>query len=748
MALQDIYRSYLRNKFISSKAEDGVYLTVDEVEEYLRENIDDLDLTVPQFDSDDYIVSGKENASASKFNNTMEAMKQDLTVLYKVFLSLGRAATDDYERWRHEAKILEKRLIDLEDKIDSLLLLSQDTEGYHSYFLDNLTDLLYVDLDNTTVAVDIESNVAFIPPTFSGDQETSKITTFYDTNGDPLSEDQLDDLISFKVRTNPFLGLSSEGNRGDMLNQSEGIGWKNTVKMPSKDKSVTCELLVKLSDTPIPISSIYMKLLASSGMSITPLYSIDNYNFAELPTEGKTLDLNLNTQYQATFNFETIQVKWIKFLLIKSGFDRERNGYMYEFGFDEIAFYEEAFTPNETHSFISKPLYILDKDGNIREFSKVALEVCESEPDFTSIRYFITPGGSSSFSIDANTKWYPISPSNRKTPDFPLILNLGDITEVEVEDVSISYDGTTTDEDFRNPAETFNLLSLNTDDSILDESITASSIRFVPTRTDEYILDYQIKDSDYSGSGSGNSLTINEDNIQIFRNVGEVGSTETVRGVGKGWRFENPYYITLIEVLSSELAIDFGDGSVIIDGKVKSGSQKIIGKSPTFDGVHEIRVHKDNWIQITSELNTLSELVAADPLYPYNHKLLIEGYKYGNSWLNTQDQVYQGADLFFARRLKKVSTFDLSYNLTEDNKYLFFALDRDISNTHAGNNSSTRVFVVKVDKSNSDFVNEKFILRFNLINQRYSYLRFRADLSTKVSTNCPVMGAYKLKFGD
>ena len=149
-----------------------------------------------------------------------------------------------------------------------------------------------------------------------------------------------------------------------------------------------------------------------------------------------------------------------------------------------------------------------------------------------------------------------------------------------------------------------------------------------------------------------------------------------------------------------------------------------------------------------NSLTGTNGLIAADSLYPYNHRLLIEGYSYGDGWVNTDDQVYQGVGLFFERRMKKIDLFDFSNNLVVENKYKYFALDRDVANTHTGGNSATRVFVVKVDANNPDFINEYFILRFKLVNQRYSYLRLRADLLTNDTLNCPVMGPYKVKFGD
>lgn len=742
MAVKDIYKSYLYNEFLKTKAKQGLSVTTDEVEAFLRDNVDPFDLSIPQFDSKYYKVEKKENASASKMNETIAALKQDLVIMYKVFLAYGQGTTEDFERWKREIEVLEKRLIDLEDRIENLLLIAQDTEGYHSFFLDNLTDLFHTDLTNTTVAVDIASQSAFLSPYLAGAQTTTKIDLGIDQDGD--------DRVSFRVRTSNAVISDSDGTKELPLDGNTNTPWWIEVKSSSPEaKEVVVEYTVQLSVDPVYISSIWLYPHGSGGFSVTPLTSLDGYTYSQLKSSSPTK----NVLAMTSFDFRGTSTKWVKFLLVRPApTEPTDGGYRYEFGFSEIEFRNEVFTPGESKSFISRPISITNPDDTIREFSKVTLEVCEDVPDNTSIDYFVTPGSTSDFSISGTTKWYPISPIDRADPQHPQVLNLGDIAEVEIgdaENVTISSELRATNTDYKNPAQIFRLLSLGADDSVLNEEVTSSSVRFVPAGINERILNYQIKDSDYSGSGTGNGLSIEEDDIKLFRNVGEKGLTadNTVRGIQRGWRWESPYYITLVEILEDTL-MDFGDEEIIVDNKRWTGPQILLGKTTTFDGIHEIRVHKNNWKHVTPELNTLTELIAADPLYPYNHKLLIEGYNYGSSWLGDINKIYQGADLFFERRAKKINLFDLSENLEFEDRYRYFALDRDIADTHTGGNSSTRVFVVKVDNTNPDFENEKFNIRFNLVSQRYSYLRFRADLLTDDELNCPVMGPYKLKFAD
>jgi hypothetical protein len=754
MSINDIYTSYLYNQYVLSKIKTDTSPTFTEIEQFYRNSIEGLDLSVPQFNSDTYAVSENENSSATKINNTHVAIKQDLTVLYKAFAALMQTTVEDFERWRYEIRSLEKRLIDLEGRIENLLLLAQDTEGYHSFFFDNFSDLYNVDLNNTDVAVDIASQLIYLSPTLSSLQTTTWV---------PLDIEE--DDISFNVRTtiNYISRQSPPGEvhtKLEIFDNDDNTSWITNVFMRT-DKPVTCELIVKLGEDAIDISSIYVGLHQSnfSGpISITPLYSIDGYNYTQLPTAAYTLESKTNV----TFNFTTISTKYLKFILVKEKPDDIRDlvgdtAYLYEFGFNEIELYKEAFTIGESKSFISSPISILDKNGDVREFSKVSLEVCESVPEDTEIRYFVAASNSSAFAIDANTKWYPIASLEKTDSIHPRIVNLGDLSETNIGDtetVTISYNGTASNSNYKNPAQNFQLLSLDTDGSILDESIAATAIRYVFSNKNERILNYQIKDSDYTGSGTGTAITMDEDNLSVFRNIGEKGLTaaDSIRGVQRGWRFEDPHYITIVEITNPlGMSIDFGNEEVIIDGTSYTNEVDLSGKTSTSNGLHEIKIHKTNWKHVTPELITLagaSGLVAADPLYPYNHKLLVEGYNYGDAWQFSDERIYTGVDLFFERRMRKISLFDFVNDLGESNKYQYFALDRDVGTSHTGGNSSTRIIVVKVDETTTDFINEQFALRFNLINQRYSYLRFRADFLTNTTDDSPVLDSYKIKFGD
>ncbi len=749
MPIDTTYRKILTETFLVDELKKGEIPSAEDITDKIESLIADLDLTKPMFLADTYKVEEEDQSSASQFNQAQRDIQRDLRALYKDMIELTEVSTRSYERWSVESAALEKRLEELEDRIQNLLLLTRDTEGYHSYLVDNFTDMSLVDRDETTATVDPGTHLVTLGPSNTTD------TRIYLNKLDPSD-------VSFKVRSTTDMVSRNDGSTKPIstIFKQTATDWWTLITM-GKSKPVTCELIVKLAEEPIALSKIVMRLSDSSRaspMTITPLYSVDNFNFSQLPTNTYTQEI----RGMGTFQFEEIQAKWIKFVLIKTGPDPVSNSSqsVYQFGFKEIAFFAEGFDSDESQTLISEVLSVpTAADPNeVVEFSKVTVEVCERVETGTSINYFLTASNNPLLPVEDTTVWIPVMPIGRATGNQTRIIDFGDqevITKGLEEIVTISHDAFSEDTDLINPAAEFQLLSLDSDGTVLDETIEATERRYIFTNSQDRILNYQIKDSTYDGSGAGDALTVDEDSILIFRNVGEKGltledNTSLVRDIQRGWKFEDPYYITIVEIQKPEgITIDFGDKSVIIDDIKYTntvGPDILTGRSPLATGIHRIKVHKDNWLGISPDLTTLEEIKAEDTLYPYNHKLLIEGYDYPTNYSNNQERIYVGVEVFASELMKRVSVFDLAHSVNA-NQWNFYALDRDAPDTHTGGNESTRLFIVKVDENNPDFPNERFMIRFNLVNQRYKYLRFRADLTTTNKKVSPALDSYKIKLG-
>jgi len=750
VAIEDTYRELYINDYLQNSLEQGETFSVETIEADIEALLEDLDLSVPQFDAETYHVDAGEEATATKHRTTFSLIKQDLRALYKETLRLTSVSRNEFERWKLESAEIEKKLVDLEDRIENLLLLAQDTEGYHSVISDNFTDTFNVDLDETTASVDLNAALVEIGPT-AGTYSKLSLETLEAKD------------ITFKVRETANFISRIDSVNSDLLNifRQDSRTWWTNISM-RKPGPVTCELTVKLSSTAIELSKIFVDLhdsAESSPTTVTPLYSVDNVTYTQLPSNT----FSIKGKGALQFSFSTVDAKWVKFILIKEGPDSSNrdNVFSYQFGFKGISFAAQGFTivePGDTpQTLVSWPRYQLGTDGLAQQFEKFTLEVCERLEEETDIKYYVTCSNDPDVPITGTTKWIPVSPINRTTHEHPQLITVGDTTENTYEDVEISYDGNASDSDLINPAESFHLLS-STGAGVIDETVTVVSspsalVRYRFSNSGDRILNYQIKLED-TGSGTGDGVEVNQNKFFLFRNVGEQGLDPTdagdlVRGVQRGWAFSDPWYTCVIQILNpAGLVINVGDQPIYIDGTKyvhKIDGTVLTGKTYTTTGIHTIQVHKNNWAHVTTGANDLATLKDYDPLYPYNHKLLIEGYSHGTSF-PTSDMLYLGADIFAELLMKKVSIFDMIRNVTADN-YKMFALDTDIPGTHTGGNAPTQVIVVKTNEESPDFQNERFVLKFTEINQLQRYLRFRADFYTSDTTITPALYGYKIKLG-
>lgn len=748
MSIEQTYKEYLARQHLLQRLRQGSF-DADVLYDELVELFNAEDYSQPLFSSEENAIVKRSESSVEQLRSTMSQAQQDLIVMFKEMLNLAQASTEDAERWKAESESLESRLNLLQSRIENLLLLSQETEGgYTSILSDNFSDLFFVDLDYSNTLVDIRNGTCAIP------LDSEYIQRHF------LNDIDATESIRFRVYDNRNFVGRGDGvgtNLADPFRQDTRAWW--TTIYTNAPKPVVSELVVYLGEDPVDLSKIVLKVHsanASNPVHITPLLSPDNRTFQQLPTASPTI----STMEKAVFVFPSTSARWLKLLLVKDGPDvaGPNTNFSYYFGFKTIELYAMDFgdvaEAAQPFSLISEPRYALGPDNLAKEFKKCALEVCENVPSDTSIKYYVTVSTDPDVPIDGNTRWIPVDPLNRTTAENPQVIVFGDSDEIllgDDEDVSISYDIAATP---KMPADTFQLVSLDTDNQALVETITADSERYSLLHENIAILNLQQKlDPTTNPSGTGIGFEIPADNISVFRNIGERGLNGSqpehlVRGVIRGWSFEDPWYKTVIQVNNPYgMAIDIGPASMIIDGQRFSGkitSQVLTGKTNVTTGLHHVSVHKDNWYIVESGAATIISLRQRDPLYPYNIKYLVEGYEY-DAIMPEEEKIYLGADLFAEMTMKRISLFDFYENSESRNSV--FALDTDGLNTHTDGNLPTRVFLVKFDSNTTDFLNEKFLIKMTRHNTLYRYLRFKADLLTENSSATPVLTGYKIKLG-
>lgn len=723
MAIRDTYSELIIEDIIKEILIEGSAPSASEITTRYEDFIEDNDISEPLFIANNYQVEYGEISSVSKYNNTNSDIQRDLKVLYRHLFKISEQCLSNFERWRTEAKMLEGRLDNLNERVASLLLLASDTAGYFNFMQDNFVDNNKVDLANTTAYVDVVKGMVRLGTSTLG-------ATRVDLN------ELRDEDIEFTVlsRNNLVSTVSLNNSRTKYVVTDINNYWQERV-YTSKPGPISIELKINLQEN-TEISRIDIDLHMANQNStaqVTPMYSTDNYNWNQLPINNFTRSIIDKTIFQ----FTPITAKWVKFIITKTGFDQVHNElYSYEFGVDEISFYNEGFATNTTATLISQPLFVNDINGNPEQFSRIVLEVCEDIPDNTSIDYYISASNDSSMSAEGFT---PIDPLNRVNTTKPTVLDFGDLDTVTVSNILVSYDATATSGVFMNPGQSFTLIGSVSDGSAVTYSGQSSATRYSFFSSRDRILNHCVASGIQMAQGT----------LELWRNVNTQGDNTKVRGYANGWGFEDPYYQTTVYVDNAVgHNVDFGGNTVVIDGIGKTGYITLER------GRHTIWVHKDNWKAADfSGVIDLATLKAADSLYPYNHRYLVEGISYPSNWPDTVTKVYRGFDIVAQFFMKEVSIFDLINNIAFDD-YNKFALDLDAEDTNrlldgiAASSiyqSSNTVFVIKVDESNPDFVNERFVLRFKSANSLFKYLRFKAVLETEDSTITPFLDSYRIK---
>lgn len=730
--IEQIIRTHLQN---------GEVPSLEQIEEEFNLIIEDQDLNSSNFTFEEWKISRKEESSAAKQNEMNTELVDDIDVLYKNLFGNSQRAIELFSRWQLKATSLENRLRELESRIERQLDISNQTTFFDSLG-DKFTDTKLVDQDRSSgVLFDLNHNIVTL----------NKEVPFKAGVVDRIFLNELrpDQAIFTSVtRTNVISSSNVDGTEPRFAFRDVNQFWKNHVSTSKKVPSVITEVLLSL-DEPVSLSSLDLFLHSSQSNSVTrvtPLYSKDGASFSLLPTELTTLE-GLD---KLSFKFSEIEFSFLKIVFEKKTHDFvSDNLFVYEFGAREIALFNSVFS-NTTGTVISKPLSIVKENKELSRFNKISLNVCEVVPEDTNLDYYIavgketadkqplwltTEGLSEDIDNDSDEDqrlWFPISPLGRVSPTHPTLLDFTSVSVNRKEDIGISFDREAST--LISPAADFNLLILDGNE-IVTETKTATDQRYFFGKPSHHLLDTQI-DSD---------INVNLENLSLWRNVGEKGiglfdTTKKVRGIQAGWEFRAPYYYTTVLIESSDgLTIDVGNNPIFID---EIQYTKVIDDSVLFQGIHTIKVHQDFWGEVEPGLSSLADLKSKDILYPFNQKLLIEGYLYDSAYPSKEEKIYEGVDRFASYLSEKVSIFDMISSVSESDLSKF-ALDSDVSETTP--DGVSRVFVVNINKNFADFMNEKFMLEFHLTDDLFSFLAFKAELKTEDTKLTPVLDEYAVK---
>lgn len=604
------YREYLADKVLMEYLREGKIPKASQLAEDLQAQLQafpDQSRPLAEVSQTDFLVEEHQTSSAARFNRFLATLAQDLEVLQQECLALETRQNHMFARNLREIRMLSSQLRRLEHQLNSYLLVHRETVGYGSYLADNFADASLIDLARTTAALDLQAHCVTLSPVQGKTLEY------------PTSQIRAEDV---QVEVLTRLGLVRAGVNQQNLQKAftdAEEAWRMQLYYDRTDQEVIVEVKIKVSAQPVVLNRINFKNhnLSPYRTRLDVLASLDDYNWGTLGERYLGAEADLR--------FADTEVKWLKFRFTKDHSDYQQGAlFVYEYGIRALRLSRVVQQENEG-VFYSKALSLTDSLGQPRPFSQVSLEVCEDVPPGTDIQYELSFDGGRTFS--------PIAPLGRTDQgSLPYVVELNQVVQVETPAFGLDL---TTPYHYQGP--------------------------------DYILLSYALPEDHVPGS------------LRLWRNLGTKGRSTPVRGGLSGWRLDGQYYACTVQVANADgLTLNLGPTTMEINGVPRTGSVLL---SP---GVYTIRSARNFWSPLhdaggraVTHLTQVTErgdgtfqgrradgfrITVRDPLYPYNHKLLVEGLDYELTAAAAKEVTYRGADLFAETLMRQTSEVNLVHH--------------------------------------------------------------------------------------
>ncbi len=463
------------------------------------------------------------------------------------------------------------------------------------------------------------------------------------------------------------------------IKTDDGSFWEAVVTTSYSQGKVTLVLEVELPD-PTDLSDMRVTLnpiSVNKHTTCSVMVSLDGVSYKILePLEQvmKAGENHIGIAYDG--------VKKLRILLTKMSSDDQtfsQNQYIYLFSIDSISLFGDGYSSGKESVLFCGPYEVKNTYGEPFNFTKAKLDCCAVIPPDTAINFFLSKTGDDWVPVAHNSKSLSVASFGRS--DMSGTYELIDENRNQNQLIRTLPDGLTADDK---------------GESLINLLVPEEDIDKVNTRT-----------------------------VVVKRNLSE-GSI--VYGLAPGWMHDpNTLEYTTTIYIESEMGryIDFGSTTGYLNGMKVSGYTLIPPGYSTF------RTQDDNWYDIETGINSVSELKALDPKYPYNHKLLIEGYSYPGSFTGTR--VYPGIGEWFGAKLQYLPPEVFS---TRGFDPLVYTIDRV---------NDIMYFRVKVNKSDSTWDSELFSIEYQTQKSSSNSLYVKAVLTTSSPKVSPRLDSFKVR---
>ena len=718
MTVSEVHLREVAREILIKVLQDGIIPSGEELAKLTKQRTEGLNLAQPRFTQGEPGVDYGEAASASKFNRLSKEIVGDLKVLYNSYLFGEQSLANSLDRTLLETQRLSRKVKSLLSRVNRLLLTTEKTGGLLNIVGDGFSDVSLIDTDRTTAHIDLEGQTIHTEYFRSDELSPMDAIDVSRITADKITITPLDQ----RVRRSPG---TRDSSLTDILSPRDQP-WMYTVSTTSSDP-VPVEVRIDCSAAANPGTGLVKTykitldpFITNNSILVAVQHSRDGVTWADIPVTDPIRKIQSPTVYLV----DGLEFRYIRVIMTRDTYTRlgPDGEYIHDFGIRRLGIHSVKNFYNPESVLISKPHIVLDQNGNRKKFSKASLSVaCEHvEPD-TEIDYFIA------FLDQTLTE----GEFQRVVP-----LNREDISGPQIAEVSTASLLVTREIDTTSPAFPGDSLAEN----VLLESYVSTN------------------------------------NIELWRNVGSNRRFYTVRQsdgriVEDGWRYDGSQYSTYIYIDEpGGQNFDFGPSPISIDGVSLTGEVRLS------EGIHLVKVREENWYSLeglmgvtefdratkqfrgtqtkygdtgfTIPLDDPAEVDqnyrVIDPLYPYNHKLLIEGLHYsGNFEQDIVRQKYKGAARYAAHLGQKIADTDMERNI-DSSDYSKFAL---IKADDGAGGVTTRI-MVKWKELEGETPREQFLTAEKIPDSFAEGLIFKAVLKTTNPRRSASLDGYEIKIAE
>lgn len=626
-------------------------------------------------------VSYGETASADKENTMRLALFDDLKVIDEKLDHISGVFELSMRGLIGTSRAIGRGLTALESRLDNLILMNESSDLFVYGAEETFDNQDKIDFSRTTASVETlyctMGKAGYNYINLSDAKITSSITS---------------DRALLSVQTTTSI---------EHLKSDDGIMWEQLVYTNYELGRVSLTINIELAE-PADVSSFRFSgvpTAINSHLTATVFYSTDGVAYTSVDPIEKVI-----TTSEVEFSIGIDRVTDLRIIFSKNAADSSTSTtkqYVYVFSLDGLKIYTDGFKQNVTSTLYAGPYTFYDEEGDLVKFSRAAFSVCDQQPTGTSISYFLS---------NDNVNWLSVLLDDVQTAS---------VASFEDGSMTGSYDS------YDSSLSLSNIL-----DNVTDLSLS---------RATEAILNIVVM-ADYTERLIKNSVVIQRNTP--YNSYSGVTLFGNIFGVERGWFNYDPtanqqliaspsnqaYLITTVYVVNAAgINIDLGHTSAIVNGNTVSG---LVLLAP---GYNTFATHRTNYQVIDSGITSIANLRRADPLYPYNHKYLIEGYNYPASF--SGEHLYPGAGTNFGYKMRYTSNEEFS-DPDNSNDLTIFTLDETTSNT---------VFKIKTNKSDSSWTDEQFSATWSIRGLASEEVWVKAILQASDSNKTPSIESYKIR---